>query len=346
MPGMARPCAVVMAALLAGGACAPRREAPAQPRPATTSPGPAPEADRPAPEQPREPPSAGAGEQPSAGAGEQPAVVAEAGLPWPDGVPRLAGATVIETARISANVGGSPAGATYVTAAGEAHVVALAWIAAARAAGFRVLAERAVERVHVASLIDAGGRRAHLLVQADGEGRAAGMFNYGGNPQVRLRGRCVEVALRERRFAVDRGAIGHDGEYRRGTYEQVAASQIGHDFDGDGELDAIVPTTRPAACPEDVTWTVYLARGACMHAVGTVGPGELVTWDLVTDRPGPRPIVMDHEKTELGDGGVISTKVRTTYTFDAASSRYVRRGREDSRGVCHHCPWGTCKASP
>ncbi|MBL9100474.1 MAG: hypothetical protein JNL82_05940 [Myxococcales bacterium] len=341
---MARPCAVVMAALLAGGACAPRREAPAGPRPAMASPGPGPEADRPAPEADRPAPERPP-EQPIADAGEQP-VVAEAGPPWPDGVPRLAGATVIETARISANVGASPAGATYVTAAGEVHAVALAWIAAARAAGFRVLAERADDHVHVASLIDARGKRAHLLVQTDDEGRSAGMFNYGKHAQVRLRGRCVEVALRERRFAVDRGAIGHGGEYRRGIYEQVASSQIGNDFDGDGELDAIVPTNGRAACPEDVTWTVYLARGACMHAVGTVGPGELATWDLVSDRPGPRPIVMEHDRTELGDGGVISTKVRTTYTFDAASSRYVRQKREESRGVCHHCPWGACKALP
>lgn len=41
-----------------------------------------------------------------------------------------------------------------------------------------------------------------------------------------------------------------------------------------------------------MTWTVYLARGGCMHAVGTVGPGELEMGDLQTAEPGPRPLVL------------------------------------------------------
>lgn len=266
--------------------------------------------------------------------------------PWPAGVPPLAGAQVIEIARISANVGDSLAGATFVTAPGEVHAVALAWIASAKAQGFRVMAERSLARVHVASLIDASGKRAHLLVQTEDEGRAAGLFNREKHPQAPLAGRCAEAPLRERRFSVDRGHITHDGGYERGIFDVHVESELGHDFDGDGELDAIVPTADRATCPEDVKWTVYLARGGCMHAVGTVGPGELITWDLQTDRPGPRPIVMEHERTELGDGGVIRTAVKTTYTFDAKKSRYVQSKREESRGVCHHCAWGECKPLP
>lgn len=330
---IARALAVLL--LFAGAACAPKRSEPEarapDPEPATTTPVPAVE---PAPPEVEEPVAAAPVE----------AEPEEPSLPWPPGVPQLAGARVIETARISANVGESPAGATFVTAKGEVHAVANAWIAAAKAQGLKVLAERALDGVHVASMIDTAGKRSHLLVQTEDTGRSAGVFDVGKHPQVPLRGRCKEAPLRERKFEVDRGAITHDGGYQRGIYPQNVESQIGHDFDGDGELDAIVPTTHRARCPEDVRWTVYLARGACMHEVGTVGPGELITWDLETDKPGPRPIVMRQETNALGDGGVVQTRVNTRYVFDAKKSKYVQSSRTEEKGVCHHCPWGGCKA--
>ena len=266
-----------------------------------------------------------------------------AALPWPPAVPPLPGARVIEVARISANVGDYAAGATFVSAPGEVHAVARAWIAAATAGGYKVLAERSLDHVHVASLIDASGKRAHLLLQAEGTDRAAGVFDFSRHPQIPLTGKCVEPPLRARKFSLDRGAITHDGGYQRGLYEVDVHSQIGHDFDGDGELDALVPATDRAACPEDVRWTVYLARGACMHAVGSVGPGELANWDPPPAAPGPRPLTFQNDRNALGDGGVVQTTVTTSYTFDAKKSRYVQTNRDERKGVCHHCPWGSCK---
>lgn len=95
-----------------------------------------------------------------------------------------------------------------------------------------------------------------------------------------------------------------------------------------------------------MTWTVYLARGGCMHAVGTVGPGELEMGDLQTAEPGPRPLVLASQRNALGDGGVIGTKVRSTYVFDRRRSRYVRTEREEQRGVCHHCATESCTPGP
>ena len=319
-------------------ACAPTRSGPV---PAPTV---APAVIRP---EPGPPPAA----ETAAVVAEAPAVEAPADdeaptLPWPPDVPPLAGARVIEVARISANVGDSPTTATYVVAAGDVHAVTLAWIASAQQRGFRVLAERSIDRVHVASLIDAAGRRANLLMQVDEQGTVAGMFGRGGHAQVRLKGKCGEAPLRTLRFQVDRGAITHGGGYRRELIDVRVESQLGHDLDGDGELDALVPTSDRARCPVDVTWTVYLARGGCMHAVGTVGPGELVTWDLQIDRPGPRPLTLEAQRNALGDGGVIATKTRSEYVFDRGKSRYVRTKREEQRGVCHHCPTEECTPGP
>lgn len=270
----------------------------------------------------------------------------EPALPWPPDVPPLANARVIEVARISANVGDSPTAATYVVAPGDVHAVTAAWIASAQQHGFRVLAERSNDRVHVASLIDGAGRRANLLMQVDEQGTVAGMFGRGTHAQLPLKGKCGEAPLRTRRFKVDRGAITQNGGYRRELLDVRVESQLGHDLDGDGELDALVPTGDPARCPVDVTWTVYLARGGCMHAVGTVGPGELATWDLETDAPGPRPLTLEARRNALGDGGVVSTQTRSTYTFDRKKSRYVRTKREEQRGVCHHCPTEECAPGP
>jgi hypothetical protein len=265
--------------------------------------------------------------------------VEEPGLPWPADVPPLAGMKIIKDARISANVGDSADVGTFVAGRGELHATAAAWIASAQGRGFRVLAERFDERVHVASLIEGGGRRAYLLLEHDGE-ELAGVFNYGRDGQVALTGRCVEVPQRERIFEVDRGAITHGGGFRREVVEMHMPTRLGYDFDNDGELDALVPTREAAKCPGDVRWTVYLARGDCAHAVGDVGPGDLVMWTEGAGK-GPRALEFEAETTVLGDGGVVRTTV--TSRFEFKGSRYVRTRRTPQTGICHHCAWEACK---
>lgn len=263
-----------------------------------------------------------------------------ASLPWPVNVPVLPGVRVIEVARISAGIGDSPDGATFVVGRGELHAFANAWIAAAQARGFRVLAARFDDHVHTASFSDGSGRRGNLLLQKSHDGEVAGVFDFGEQKPVKLAGPCVQVPLRERVFAVDRGGITHDGGYRRELVEMRMASRLGYDFDRDGELDVLVPTKDPANCPDDLMWTVYLARGECAHAVGVVGPGDLWTGSEGAGT-GPRVLEFESGNTVLGDGGVVKTTIRTTYEF--RGGRYVRVKRTPSTGVCHHCPWGSCK---
>ena len=264
--------------------------------------------------------------------------------PWPEDCPPLAGGRVLEVARISANVGDSPPGAVYVEAHGELQATYAAWRDAAKARGFRVLAEHTSEYVRAASLIDAKGGRAYILMQRGGEeGELAGMFNRGRSEPTRLRGPCVAVSTRTREFDVERSAIVHNNEFRRERVIEHHETRFGHDFDADGELDLLVPTSAPATCPADLTWTVYLARGGCFHQVGKVGPGDL-SYDDGGAAAGPRPLLFEAQSTELGAGGSVSTTIRTTYTFKGA--RYVRSARDVDRGVCAHCAVEVCRPPP
>ncbi len=263
----------------------------------------------------------------------------EPGLPWPADVPPLAGMKIIKDARISANVGDSTDVGTFVAGRGELRATAAAWISSAQGRGFRVLAERFDEHVHVASLIGADGKRAYLLVQRDGED-VSGVFNYGRDRQVALTGKCEAVPQRERIIEVDRSAITHGGGFRREVVEQHLPTRLGYDFDNDGELDALVPTRDPIQCPGDVRWTVYLARGGCAHAVGVVGPGDLVTW-TENKGTGPRALEFEADTTVLGDGGVVRTTVKTRFEF--RKGRYVRISSTPTKGVCHHCAWEACR---
>ncbi len=265
---------------------------------------------------------------------------AEESLPWPANVPVLPGVRVIEVARISAGIGDSPDGATFVAGRGELHAFAEAWIAAAQGRGFRVLAVRFDDHVHTASFSDGSGRRANLLLQKSDDDEVAGVFDFGEHKQVKLAGPCVAVPLRERVFEVDRSGITHGGGFRREVVEMRMAARLGYDFDRDGELDVLVPTKDPARCPDDLMWTVYLARGECAHAVGVVGPGDLWMGGEGAGT-GPRVLEFESESTVLGDGGVVKTTVRTLYEF--RGGRYVRVKRTPSKGVCYHCPWGECK---
>lgn len=147
-------------------------------------------------------------------ASEPPAPVAPAPPAWPDDVPPLADAHVIELARISWSVGDSPPGATFIAARGELQATFRAWLDSSTARGFRVLAEHRTEHVRAASLIDGTGRRAHLLLQNDGDRELSGMFNVGRHPQTPLRGRCVAIPSRTQEFTVERHGIDQNGEGR------------------------------------------------------------------------------------------------------------------------------------
>lgn len=289
-------------------------------------------------------PVVGPTSEPAAVAASSSAPESVAAALWPTDCPPLAGASVVEVARISANIGDSPAGAVFIVARGELRATFAAWRDAATAAGFRVLGEHASERARAVSLIDAEGGRAFMLLQRGPDDELGGVFNRGRREPGRLRGPCVAAPGRSRSFDVERGGIDHDGGYRRERGIEVFETRFGHDLDADGELDLLVPTAATAACPRDLTWTVYLARDGCFHAVGVVGPGELSFENGAGAATGPRPLLFRSERVELGDGGTVATIVRTPYHF--ADGRYVRGAREQSSGVCFHCPVEICRPPP
>ena len=76
------------------------------------------------------------------------------------------------------------------------------------------------------------------------------------------------------------------------------------------------------------------------HAVGEVGPGDLVTW-TENKGTGPRALEFEADTTVLGDGGVVRTTVKTRYEF--RKGRYVRISSAPTTGVCHHCAWEACR---
>lgn len=117
------------------------------------------------------------------------------------------------------------------------------------------------------------------------------------------------------------------------------------DLDGDGTVDTIVPTVGPASCPHEVTWTVYLTRGACGVDVGTVlgfpqvirsGPGlatrsTTIQWAEITDRTRP-----------MGAQNVATLHELTT-AWSAPDGVYVAGEPANSGGICHHCAISRCR---
>lgn len=306
----------------------------AAPPPARAPTSPAPTA-----AQPQAPPPTGPASTTPLATTANPAPPATPDLAWPTEVPPLAGAQLLEHARISARVGDSPRGATFIAVRGELQQIFAAWLDAAAARGFRVLAERGTTHVRAASLIDGDGRRASLLLQRDGDDELAGVFNFGHHPQTTLRGPCVPIPTHFREFVVERQGIDQDGQGRAERVRARVEARLGQDLDGDGELDVLVPTDARATCPQDITWTVYLARGACGHAVGVVGPGEIELYDDPLP-PGPRPLVFRAQTQALTDEGLMTTTIVSTYSF--RGGRYVRTDRARERWGCHHCPLETC----
>jgi len=131
------------------------------------------------------------------------------------------------------------------------------------------------------------------------------------------------------------------------TRQQFALRTLrSYDLDGDGAMDALVPSLAPGACPHEVDYAVYVMRGECGHHVGRITGQPSLTeerhggffdlratrrWAAITDplsAPGPENVATLHE---------------VTVPWSVRDGRYVPGQPDVSAGICHHCAMSECR---
>lgn len=160
-------------------------------------------------------------------------------------------------------------------------------------------------------------------------------------------GKCVTVPDVRHEVYVQSHAIDQEGEYREGTTHWDLRTARLLDVDGDGLLDAFVPiAARKNTCPEDVSYRVYVMRGACGHELGVVGPGSFSfnASAVPLDASGFRPMTYESETTANGKGP-IPEMATTTRTFKVTKGRYTKTAQTSRSGICHHCARWSCNAA-
>jgi len=202
-----------------------------------------------------------------------------------------------------------------------------------------VIDDRTQDRATVITVEAATGARARIAVDQGG----GAVFLTARPSTTRPPGKCVAIPNGRHTVHVNSMAINQDGERGEGHTFWDFKTERTHDVDGDGIPDAFVPVAKPHACPEEVSFRVFVVRGGCGHEVGVVGPGSF-PWDAPTvalDASGFRPLTMTAESTSYGKHGipVMTTTVRR---FAVKRGRYVRVDLKKTAGVCHHCATWHC----
>lgn len=162
----------------------------------------------------------------------------------------------------------------------------------------------------------------------------------------KLTGSCVKVPDVRHEVYLHSSAIDQEGEFREGTVHWDLRTARLLDVDGDGLLDSFVPIAPTKnSCPEDVSYRVYVMRGACGHDLGAVGPGSF-SYNASTvplDASGFRPLTYESESTR-GGKGPIPEMATTTRTYKVVKGRYAKTAEKSSSGLCHHCARWFCNA--
>jgi hypothetical protein len=156
-------------------------------------------------------------------------------------------------------------------------------------------------------------------------------------------GACVAIPRVEHHVDVHASSMGHGEHHSRTINWSLDTSRL-LDVDGDGVLDAFVPVAPNAhACPELVSYRVYLVRGTCGHEVGVVGPGSFAhdASKVPLAASGYRPLTMSSEVPHLGKTG-IPEMTTSTRRFEVANNRYTQVDAKTNTGVCHHCATWRC----
>jgi len=215
----------------------------------------------------------------------------------------------------------------------------------ALAKAHRIVDEQVVGDMLAVTVEARSGARATVALDDNG-----GEIAVIANPSVvKPPGACVAVPQVKHPLYVHSGGVNQDGEYHEGTTFWGFHTERIFDVDGDGVLDAFVPIAKPADCPEDIQWRVFVIRGACGHDVGIVGKGAIATADVyAVDASGFRPIVVTSESTRGGNRPIPEmTNTRTTFAFSPKLGRYEQMRVESHSGVCHHCSrWHCMEAAP
>jgi hypothetical protein len=156
-------------------------------------------------------------------------------------------------------------------------------------------------------------------------------------------GACVAPPQPVWTATVHAGGVNQDGEYNSRDISWRLTTARLLDVDGDAILDAFVPQHGPRSCPEDGAWDVYVMRGTCGHAMGTIGPGwfgqgaQLVPLDL----SGYRPITTESQRSQHGKRHIPEMVTKTT-VHKVKRKAYRVRSTKTRTGVCHHCAVWHC----
>lgn len=209
-------------------------------------------------------------------------------------------------------------------------------------AGFTVVHDRTEPGHFVATFEARTGERVRVALDA-----AGGAITLVAKPsRTRPPGACVAIPSVDHPVRVHSSAIDQEGELRHGqTFWGFKTARL-VDVDGDGIDDAFVPVAKKHACPEDVSWRVYVVRGSCGHDLGVIGPGSIDHASAIArplDASGFRPLVLTAEKTRTGKRGV-PDHITTTRKFEVRGGTYTQVDASQRTGTCHHCATWYCRS--
>ncbi len=163
-------------------------------------------------------------------------------------------------------------------------------------------------------------------------------------------GECVPIP-HPRFEIVQHVMISDPTEYRSRELEDYLGTTWWWDFDGDGAVDAAVPQTQGAYCPDDVSWALYVSRRDCGYHLGTV-QGEIDGPALLRANTGPNRLPIVATTAErigawpgpggMGASGVTTTK--RTWAFDGAQYIGATTDEDLVKRTCSPdpCPTITC----
>ena len=197
----------------------------------------------------------------------------------------------------------------------------------------KILDDRMYGNATVLTVEAAGGARARITV--DQGGGAILLTARPANPA--LPGKCVAIPDVKHPVNVTSNHVK--------TLWDLKTERL-HDVDGDGIADAFVPVAKTRnACPEEVSFRVFVVRGACGHDLGVIGPGSF-QFDAGTtaiDASGFRAFTMETQKSKAGKKGnpEMATTVRR---FAVKAGKYKQLDVKTTTGACHHCATWSCTA--
>ena len=228
--------------------------------------------------------------------------------------------------------------AAYVNRTGDVAAARKTFDDGIAKAGLRVIDDASPGGFAV-TVEDAKGRRAIVKLDANNGEIVVVARPVVGTPP----GTCIAPPQPVWNATVHAGGVDQQGEYHQSqiTWRLTTARLL--DVDGDAILDAFAPNHGARQCPEEGTWDVYVVRGTCGHAVGTIGPGWLgLDAALVPlDRSGYRPLTTSSERTQRG-ARHIPEMVTTTSVYKMRRGSYRISSTKRRTGVCHHCAVWHC----